>query len=82
MNEAKEILQREISGVTTNSKGDITRIWFRSNEQYYLDVKARTLKAMYTSKQYIGIGSGTMKAALRRAKEWKLASQSDTRGKK
>lgn len=77
MNEAKEILQRNVTGCTMNSKGQVTKIWFYGNEQFYLDTKTKTIKAKYSTKEYLGISANAVKTAIRKAKEWRNVCPSE-----
>ena len=74
---ADEILQRNVVGLTENSRGQIIRVWFYGNEQFYLDVKAKTIKAKYSSAEYLGISANAVKKAVRKAKEWRGACSSE-----
>ena len=77
MNEAREILKQDIIGCTVNSRGQITKIWFHSVDQFYLDTKTRTIKAVYNRTEYVGISANAVKLAIRRAKEWRNACSSE-----
>lgn len=76
MNESREILNQDITGCTTNSRGQVTKVWFRTTDQFYLDAKTKTLKSTYNTTEYV-VSTNAVKVAIRRAKEWKNACSSE-----
>lgn len=76
MNESREILRQDITGCAVNSKGQVTKIWFRTVDQFYLDAKTKTLKSTYNTTEYV-VSTNAVKVAIRRAKEWKNACSSE-----
>lgn len=76
MNESREILNQDITGCTTNGRGQVTKVWFRTVDQFYLDAKTKTLKSTYNTTEYV-VSTNAVKVAIRRAKEWKNACSSE-----